>query len=495
VQYTEDGRKLAHAAKMEIEIEDQRRFNRMSRVAAEERMQKTIDDAQYQARNDERVASQNRSLAAELERRRAERERKERDIQRICEESDELKDLEKRLKLAYMNKERAAQHEEKVVLTRMEREQNLAMEDAMEVERQQMVAAELAKGAARRMVTLEQKSVLQVQIREREAALVEAAQEAVRDKAMVNEIVAQIEAEDARDYARKEQRKDETRAIIKAYEVQRQQEGAAKLAAELAQTAEIKRHVDAVANRNAGVAEARAAKEAAAAAAFRAIAEEAERKRLEDDEMDRLRDLLWAEELEASRRAQDEAKAKARSAGKAEMSRANAQMLAAKQLHKEAAAAEEARLVSLMMAKFERDENDERAAAARRAANRSQYQSDISAQKASRRAAYELERDAELAAVSDGKEEEEYRRAVVAEARRRLLQDHAKRLHGFLPKGALLTRNEKDVFDNAAAAATALASAQRGGGGDRTQSFAATNYYGEEKDGPGFQQGQPSSAY
>jgi len=478
---------------MEIEIEDQRRFNRMNRVAAEERMQKSIDEAQYAARNDERVASQNRALAGELERRRAERERKERDIQRICEESDELKDLEKRLKLAYMNKERAAQHEEKVVLTRMEREQNLAMEDAMEVERQQMVAAEQAKESARRMVTLEQKSVLQLQIREREAAMEEAALEAVCDKAMVDEIVAQIEAEDARDFARKEQRKDETRAIIKAYEAQRREEVAAKQAAEAAQTAEIKRHMDAVASRNAGVAEAKAAKDAAAAEAFRTIAEEAERKRLEDEEMARLRDLLWAEELEASRRAQDQAKAKAKAEGKAEMSRANAQMLAAKQQQKEAEAAEEARLVSLMMEKFERDEADERRAAERRAANRAQYQADMNAQRASRRAAYEQERDAELAAVSDGKEEEEYRRAVVAEARRRLLEEHAKRLHGFLPKGALLSRTEKEVFDNAA-------QHMRGGGGGaapsatQTQNFAATSFMGEEKQDSGMQM-QPGSAY
>ncbi len=49
-----------------------------------------------------------------------------------------------------MSKERAAQHEEKIVLTRIEREQNQAMEDAMEVDRQFMIAAEMEKEKARR---------------------------------------------------------------------------------------------------------------------------------------------------------------------------------------------------------------------------------------------------------------------------------------------------------------------------------------------------------
>ena len=216
-----------------------------------------------------------------------------------CSQSEELKELEKKLKLAYMNKERAAQHEEKVVLSRMEREQNQAIDDAMEVDRQYMVAAELEKEKARRLVGLEQKSVLQVQIRERSAANEEAKLEAVRDKAMVDEIVAKIEAEDARDLAIKERHKEETRAVIRAYAVQRREEVAAKKRAEAEAQAEIKRHLDALAARNAGVAEARAAKEAAAAAAFASIAEEAERKRLEEDEMNRLRDILYEEELDA----------------------------------------------------------------------------------------------------------------------------------------------------------------------------------------------------
>ena len=56
------------------------------------------------------------------------------------------------------------------------------------------------------------------------------------------------------------------------------------------------------------------------------------------------------------------------------------------------------------------------------------------------------ERDAELENVAYDKELEEYKAAVVNEARRRLLAAHAERLHGYLPKGALANHDEHSVF-------------------------------------------------
>lgn len=48
-------------------------------------------------------------LAKELQRQRVEKERNHREIERICEESDELRELKERIRLAYLNKERSAQ--------------------------------------------------------------------------------------------------------------------------------------------------------------------------------------------------------------------------------------------------------------------------------------------------------------------------------------------------------------------------------------------------
>eukprot|EP00831_Metopus_contortus_P062475 TRINITY_DN54603_c0_g1_i1.p2 TRINITY_DN54603_c0_g1~~TRINITY_DN54603_c0_g1_i1.p2 ORF type:complete len:146 (-),score=57.86 TRINITY_DN54603_c0_g1_i1:19-456(-) len=45
----------------------------------------------------------------ELARQKVDRERKQREVRKICEDSDELKELNEKIKLAYLNKERAAQ--------------------------------------------------------------------------------------------------------------------------------------------------------------------------------------------------------------------------------------------------------------------------------------------------------------------------------------------------------------------------------------------------
>jgi hypothetical protein len=474
INFTSNGRQLAHAAKMEVDISNRRRAERTKQIMNEERMQKMIDEGEQKARSDELIMSQNQQLATELERRRVERERKEREIQRICEESTELKALESRLKVAYMNKERAAQHEEREVLNRMEREQNMAMEDAMEVDRQFMVAAEMEKAKARRMVTLEQKSVLQLQIREREELLVQAQQEALRDKAMVDEVVAKIEAEDAREFALREKRKEDTRKIIRDYEIQREKEMKEKQQKDAQAEEEIKRHMEQLMKRDEKIAFAKANKDAGAAAAFQAIAEEAARVQREEEEMTRLRDMLWEEEMEAKRRKEDEARAANRQASKAQMALANKQMLEMKQHNRELEAQEEERLVKLMMEKFAKDEADERAGEERRRANQEIYKKQIADQKQLRLDLYAREKNAELESVAQIREEEEYRKAVVAEARRRLLEEHAKRLNGFLPKGALQNQEEAKLFRNAA---TPYSSDQFGGntGFDQTNMSLTNN--------------------
>jgi hypothetical protein len=48
-------------------------------------------------------------LAKELQRQKVERERQKHEIEKICVDSDELKELKEKIRLAYLNKERAAQ--------------------------------------------------------------------------------------------------------------------------------------------------------------------------------------------------------------------------------------------------------------------------------------------------------------------------------------------------------------------------------------------------
>ena len=93
--------------------------------------------------------------------------------------------------------------------------------------------------------------------------------------------------------------------------------------------------------------------------------------------------------------------------------------------------------------KFSSDEQLERELEAQRISEKALYVERIQAQKDERMRMYEQEKAAELADVGAVREAEEYKARVVAEARRRLLAEHAARLDGFLPKSTLNTAEER----------------------------------------------------
>lgn len=68
-------------------------------------------DGQQLRRNDPGVdfASMEKDLAKEMARMRIVDEKKKREVEKICAESDELKELQDKIKSAYLNKERSAQ--------------------------------------------------------------------------------------------------------------------------------------------------------------------------------------------------------------------------------------------------------------------------------------------------------------------------------------------------------------------------------------------------
>lgn len=100
-----------------------------------------------------------------------ERDRIEREIQRICETSEELKKLERILQVAYVNKERAAQHQEALLLKHVEVAREEMMDEEMEKNRKNLILKEEAKNRLRRENLVSQKHVLQQQMKENEVSV------------------------------------------------------------------------------------------------------------------------------------------------------------------------------------------------------------------------------------------------------------------------------------------------------------------------------------
>ncbi len=71
----------------------------------------------------------------------------------------------------------------------------------------------------------------------------------------------------------------------------------------------------------------------------------------------------------------------------------------------------------------------------------------IEKQSAERKEMFDKEKANEEAHMDEGRRREEYRKAVIAEARRKLLEEHASKLAGYMPGGLLKNKEDVEVWN------------------------------------------------
>jgi hypothetical protein len=441
---------LISAAKAQSKIEMQRRLTQQNICRTEQLFEENLKRTQYENKFRELTVSQNQALATEIDKDTASEERKRREIQQICEESPELRDLERVLKIAYLNKDRAAQLEEKILMANREQERIQAIEDQMEYERVRAIRSEADKDHKKKAMFDQQRAVLQKQIDEKKQQLAEARRQIEEEKTMVNDIVDKINAEDEANFRMRREKQAATARMVKTFEEQRQRELEEARKAARAEEEKIREYNRAMEARNEGVAAKKQAKRDEEDRVLRQIVEETERKRKEQEEFNELRDMLWEEELEAKRSEDVRQRQQHQTQMRQEMMDANARMMVTKEEMRRAEANNEARLVAIMKAKFAADEERERAEEEARRAHKQQHMGAIARQRDERKYMYEREREAEAAQREENARREEYRKQVIQEARRRLLEEHAARLSGYVPSKAFENRDEFDHFQRAA---------------------------------------------
>jgi len=357
-----------------------------------------------------------------------------------------LKELEKQLKIAYLSKERNAQLQEKVLLQTLEKERTQAIEDKMEFDRQMALKSEGDKSDEKRKLYEDQREVLLRQIAEKEEALAEAQKQTEMDKATVDDIVRRINEEDEAEMRRRYEEKEASRKMIKEYEEQRNREIAAKKAAEKAEEDAINAYNRSVEERGAGIAAKKQAKKDEEDRKLAIIVAETERKRKAEEEFNNLRDMLWEEELEARRAAQAKQKEEEQLRIKQEMIDANHRIMLQKAELKKIEAEKEARLLSVMRRKFAEDERQEKEKEYSKFAAKKHHMTLVEKQRMERRQMYEQERNDEALANQETAKKEAYRLKVVQEARKRLLEEHANKLDGFLPRGTFASVDEQRMY-------------------------------------------------
>jgi hypothetical protein len=289
---------------------------------------------------------------------------------------------------------------------------------------------------------MEQRAILQKQMREKEEELEEARRQTERDREMVNDIVRRINDEDETDFRKRREMQAATAEMVRNFEEQRKREVLAARAAAKAEEDKILSYNKAVEARNEGVAAVKQAKRDEDDRILKKIVEEAARKKAEEDEFNMLRDMLWEEELEAKRAAEQKGRQDRQTQMKRDMMDANTLMLARKEEVKRRDMETEAMMVAMMRKKFAQDEAKERADEEHRRQQKLHHKDLIRQQLDDRRTMFDGEKALEAEIAAENARREEYRKKVVQEARKRLLEEHATKLQGFLPGTVFTNENE-----------------------------------------------------
>ena len=448
--FADENNKLLNASNAQAKIDIRRRESQQQACRTEQQYEEKIRREEFEKRLKEKTIMQNQAIATELDREIAEEERKRREMQRICEESPELRELERALKIAYLNRERAVQFEEKVLLAQREHERMQAIDEQMEYDRLRAIKQESDKQGGRKAMFEDQRAVLLKQIADRNEQLAEARRQTDRDRQMVDEIVRKIYQEDEADMKRKREMQSATAKMMRDFEAQRRREVEAAKAAAKAEEDAILAYNKSVADRGAGIEAKKQAKKDEEDRILAKIVEETERKRKEEEEFSNLRDMLWEEELEAARAKDAAGRKEKRELMKREMMEANDAMLIKKKEIRLKEAEEEARILTLMRNKFAADEAKEKAEEEFKRMQKMQYMNQVEKQRQGKKQLYDAERAAELSFAEEAERREQYRKQVIQEARRRLLEEHAAKLQGFLPGNVFENSEEFENFKRAA---------------------------------------------
>lgn len=391
------------------------------------------------------LRQQDEALAAALYDVKSQRVAEETNARRICEESEELKELKEKLRAAKISKVRATQLEERNLVEKQRATHDRAMDVMMENDRQAALDREYEESQRKFFLNLQSRSVLQNQIAERQQRKREAYEAFLTEKAMVDEIVRGIEEEDREKMVAQQRKQQELQENIRIYleerrmwreaERQRAEEELRKI--QEYNALQLKRQDELRANKK--------AKQDREDAALRQVTKEIEAKRREEEEMRALLDELYMEEAEQKALEKMREERAKRERMKNEMLRANE---AQKQLKAERAAqlqAEEEEFREQMFAKFAEDKRLEQMNDARRRREMQNYKNEVERLIEERRQMYQASVEAELAERKQKEEQEKYRLAVVERERQRLLRENAEDLKDYLPKGVLKDARDFEV--------------------------------------------------
>eukprot|EP00281_Chroomonas_sp_CCMP1168_P026003 CAMPEP_0206227742 /NCGR_PEP_ID=MMETSP0047_2-20121206/8789_1 /ASSEMBLY_ACC=CAM_ASM_000192 /TAXON_ID=195065 /ORGANISM="Chroomonas mesostigmatica_cf, Strain CCMP1168" /LENGTH=472 /DNA_ID=CAMNT_0053650921 /DNA_START=49 /DNA_END=1467 /DNA_ORIENTATION=- len=421
---------------------------RRARLAAEQAQERAIELRIQQAaqiQQQRALAEREDLLAAELEKRKNERVREEKIIEKVRNEAPELRELEQKLRAAYMNQERRKQLAEKAT--------RIAIADLqLEARRIRDVRAEEEKQAARRVQAVAAKAVLREQMKEQDEAKAAAYAEFIKEKALVDEIIAKIMEEEKQEALAKMAKRKETIEYVQSYLRENEALKEAEKRRLEEEDNEILRYAENVRQREAGHAAKKAALEEAKDKIFQNISRDILRKQAEDEEMLELQIELANQEAEEKRVQADKAALERRLRDRMEMMAANEYQKKLKLEKLQEMEREEQEFRQRMLDKFAEDERIEQMNAQKRRMKQQEHKRQVELLLLQRKQLYEDEKAAEMEDQREEERRSKVLRDLIEQERQKILREAAGKLGlEYMPRGVLQTKEDFELFRRAAA--------------------------------------------
>ena len=378
------------------------------------------------------------ALARQLAEIKRQEEKREREIQAICSQDPGLRELNEKIKAAYINKEREEQiAKQKARAAEIKREQ-ARLEREMEARRQKGLVEMEEREEVRRQASERQRVEIQHQLRERQAQeQLQAILAYQKEKEQVEELIQSVykqqraEAEEMERQAALMKHNMEEGMIMQRQRRKMQEEREAEEERRIAE------YKERVAHRNDAAEAEKAALEAAKDRIRQQIEDEMNARLAKEERMRDALHLLGKEEAERRRDEAERAKREKQYNMRQEMMNANEQQKRHKVVVREEEAEFENDILKRMQAKFDADEAAARRKEEQRRAAYTQYKQEVSHQMKERSDMFHAALVADAEQNKASREQEAYKAQVIEEARKRILQAHAAQLKGYLPKGVL----------------------------------------------------------
>ncbi|XP_078540731.1 meiosis-specific nuclear structural protein 1 [Lissotriton helveticus] len=444
---------LAKDARMDVVLKSDERVEkkRFMRRLTEEEHERHMDEALFRAEELRRMKEvqleQEERMAKEIARINHEKLKDEKIRQQVRENSFELRELESKLKSAYLNRERAAQVAEKEVLKYEQMKSDSEYFRRMKEAQEKAIEEENSMGSKRNVEKMNYQRELEMQLEEKERKRQEAYQVFLKEKLLIDEIVRKIYEEDQTERQLKLEKMSATQRYIEEFKLQQAEWRRMERHKMEAENQKILEFANMQQRREQDrMAEVRE-REQRKLALQNMLAEHIQKEQRQRDELEQIRQELYLEEEAQAERQKQIAEMEKKIRQRIELQKTFEEQIAYKQVVLQAEKEEDAAFMRAMMAKFAEDDRLNQMNAQKRRMKQLEHKRAVQKLLEDRHKQLIADKERELQERQLEEEKEAWRRAIIEEERQKLLKEHASNLLGYLPKGIFKDEEDLNLFD------------------------------------------------